>query len=345
MWRDPRVPHEINLSGETQEVMNTRAMETPERRLDQEVERRNRRWKRMGASAVAIVAALALMGHAVLSRAAEPEPPPERVTVHRDGVHVYSVMSTSSMVVMELMQGDVVEIEPADTTSEGAWCTVKEVGLWRRSGYLPCKDLKRGQPLAAAPPRVTDPRKAEAPPVVGRPPQPPRLIEEPAPRPMAKATEPEVTRGKRYTLQVAGLVVERNALALKTRLEQLGFRPIIRETTAFITRHRVYAGEFTSREEAERTARRLNVDGFPSDLIEIEGGKFRLQVGSHFDLNEAIDLAHDLQKKNYTSRIVSKRVPTRVHAVRVGDYENRSDALRALGEFKRQGFTPLIVRK
>ena len=151
--------------------------------------------------------------------------------------------------------------------------------------------------------------------------------------------------GKRYTLQVAGLVVERNALALKTHLEQLGFRPIIRETTAFITRHRVYAGEFTSREEAERTARRLNVDGFPSDLIEIEGGKFRLQVESHFDLNEAIDLAHDLQKKNYTSRIVSKRVPTRVHAVRVGDYENRSDALRALGEFKRQGFTPLIVRK
>ena len=326
--------------------MNTLAMEKLARRLDQ-VERENCRVKRpvLATLILTAVAAVALMGHAVLSKAAEAEAQTERVTVKRDGVPAYSHMATKSIVVMLLMRGDVVEIEPADTTSEGAWCKVREVAIWGRSGYLLCEDPKRERLFAAAPPSVTGHPEAEVPHVEGRPPEAPRVMEEPAPPPTAKVRKPEVTGERRFTVQVAALVVERNALALKARLEQLGFRPVIRTTTASITRHRVYVGEFRSRQEAEQTARRLNVDGFPSNLIEMEGGKFHLQVGSFFHLNEAIDLAHDLQKQNYASKIISKAVPTRVHAVRVGVYESRSEAREVLEALTRQGLTPFIVRQ
>ncbi|MFQ5882646.1 MAG: SPOR domain-containing protein [Candidatus Methylomirabilales bacterium] len=201
-----------------------------------------------------------------------------------------------------------------------------------------------------AAPLAVEGRKVIPPPVAAKPtevpPETPKRAETPAD---AKTVPPEppakVEGKKRYSVQVASLVFKRNALSLKGRLEKLGYSPIIQRTTAPITRHRVYAGEFTSREEAERTARRLNVDGFPSNLVEMGQGKFSLEVGSSFHLNDAIDLAHNLQKKNYTSKIVSKAVPTPVHQVRVGGYENRSEALKTLETLKKQGFAPLIVRR
>lgn len=170
-------------------------------------------------------------------------------------------------------------------------------------------------------------------------------VEKPTPKAVAKVAKPEVTREKPYALQVASLVVEGNVLSLKKRLEALGYRPDVRKVNARITRHRVYGAEFGSREEAEETARRLNVDGVPSTLVEVEGEKFGVEVGSSFQLNQAIDLARSLQQRNYTPKIVSEALSTTVHQIRVGAYENRAEAQKALEALKKQGLAPLIVRR
>lgn len=217
----------------------------------------------------------------------------------------------------------------------------------------------RGQKQAAVPPKGGTPSKVARPAptprespkpltkqaparhtVQGHKPPP----EKPAPQRLAMAAKPTVEPEKPYSVQVASLVIERNAFSLKKRLEKLGYRPSIEKTTAPITRHRVYAGEFSSREEAELTARRLGVDGFASNLVTTEKRKFALEVGWSYNLNEALDLAHSLHKKNYTSKIVSKKSPTSVHVVRVGAYEDRSDAVRASEVLKTKGFAPLVVR-
>jgi cell division septation protein DedD len=167
----------------------------------------------------------------------------------------------------------------------------------------------------------------------------------PARQQTAKAEEPKGKGERRYTIQVASLVMERNVPPLKERLEKLGHSPVIRKTTALITRHWVRVGEFTSREEVEGTARRLNVDGFPSNIVDLGQGKFTLEIGSAFQLNDAIDLAHSLQKKNYTPKIVSKPTPTPVHQVRVGEYGDRAEALQVIEELKKQGFAPVLVQQ
>ncbi len=215
----------------------------------------------------------------------------------------------------------------------------------------PPAQLKRPQPPQpkGQGPKVEVAPKVAKPAVIPResfkPASIPAQVKKPAQKRIAKATEPKVKPEKRYRIQVASLVIERNALFLRNHLEKLGYTPVIRRTMAPITRHRVYVGEFGTREEAERTARRLNVDGFPSNLVQGGDGKFRLQVGSYYNLNKAIDLAHTLQEKKYTPKIDSKAVPTPVHQVRVGEYESRTEALKALEALKRQGFTPLIVRQ
>ncbi|MGH7432906.1 MAG: SPOR domain-containing protein [Candidatus Methylomirabilales bacterium] len=171
-------------------------------------------------------------------------------------------------------------------------------------------------------------------------PQPP-----PAPKSLAKATEPKEKGEARYSVQVASLVVEQNARSLLERLKKLGYSAVVQKTTARVTRHRVYSGEFNSREEAEQAARQLNVDGFPSNVVQGANGKFRLEVGSSVRLDDAIDLARNLEKKNHTARIVSQPASTPVHQVWVGEYGDRAEALKTLEALKKQGFTPVIIKR
>lgn len=188
-------------------------------------------------------------------------------------------------------------------------------------------------------------RLAETSGVTPTPAEPPVKEEKESLPALAKATVSKVEPEQRYSVQVASLVVERNALSLKKRLEKLGYQAIIKKTTAPITRYRVYTGEASSREEAERTAERLGADGLSPHLVEMGQGKFALEVGWFFNQNDAIDLAHRLQQKNYPTRIVSETTPTSVYVVRVGAYEDRSKAIQAVQALKEKGFAPVVVRR
>ncbi len=91
------------------------------------------------------------------------------------------------------------------------------------------------------------------------------------------------------------------------------------------------------------TWRQASGDPWRSRLVEGEHGQFAVEVGWFFNQNDAIDLARRLQKKNYTSKIVSKTARTPVYAVRVGAYEKRSEAFPAIKALKRKGFAPVLV--
>jgi hypothetical protein len=140
------------------------------------------------------------------------------------------------------------------------------------------------------------------------------------------------------------MVMEENAEALKRKLEASGFPAIIRKGTAFVTKQIVTVGEPTGKPEAEALSRRLNVDGFPSDLLAV-AGKYTPQIGAFFNLDEAIDLARELQKKNYTPKITSKPANTVVYQVRHGKFDSRAAAVRRGEELKGKGFNFLVVRE
>ncbi len=285
--------------------------------LGRSMEGKGRRLTRAGVIALVVIAVSGLMqglrGPVSKAEAAR------RASVKNDFVYVYAKMNTTSYVVSILRRGERVMISPTRRTAEGRWCSVTELSRKVRLGYVRCEELGR---QGGSSPHATEKSSSKR---------------------TAKAREPEVKTRKRYTLLVATLVDKGNALSVKKRLEGLGYAPAIHMTTAPVTRHRVSAGEFRSREEAERIARRLNVDGFASDLVEIEGKKYRLEVGWYFSLDEARDLAESLKEKNYSPRIISKAAPTPVHQVRVGGYPNRVQALKALQALKRKGLAPRIV--
>ena len=230
------------------------------------------------------------------------------------------------------------------------------VAQWRAAKREP-QALAAKPPPPAPPPVVkrpepeTSPQVAKPPEPRPEPPKPAETVarvpqaERPTPQPPPQVAKPVGKAKTGYTIQVATLVLEKNALSLKERLEKLGYSPVVRKTTARITSHWVTSGEFTSREEAEQAARRLQADGFPSTVVEGEDGKFRPEVGSSFRQDDAIDLARNLEKKNHTAKIISQPASTPVYQVWVGEYEDHAEALKTLGTLERQGLHPVLVRR
>lgn len=303
--------------------MNASVGNTPLPRLDRmgSVSQKSKRLDHLG---LGVLAGMLLFGQAMATNPMAEAQAPELATVNSAELGVYAETDTTSTVVGSLMRGDLVEIDRVIPTAGGVWCSITQIGGGAATGYVQCDALRR---------RPATPSK------------PLRFIEEPIPKPQSGVSAPQAKPGRGYSIQVASLVREDNTRALKARLEKLGFQPMIHLTMAPITRHRVYAGQFSSRAEAELTANRLQGDGYRASLVELEDRTFSLEVESTFRRDEAVKVARTLQQKGYSPKIVSKTVPTQVHQVRVGDYQNRAEAAKALEVLQQQGFTPLLVRQ
>ena len=190
-------------------------------------------------------------------------------------------------------------------------------------------------PTATAEAKPTAPGKTAT--VAGKPaPAPPAKTE-------AKADRKPVAGPSSFSLQVGAMVMQENAETLKRRLDERGFPASVRKGTAYITKHVVTVGEFGGRREAEELARRLSVDGFTSQLL-AEEGKYAPQVASFFNLDEAIDLARELQKKGHIPKISSKPANTTVFQVRHGTFDSRASAVKRGDELRAKGFNVLIVQ-
>jgi cell division septation protein DedD len=158
------------------------------------------------------------------------------------------------------------------------------------------------------------------------------------------ATRSVPTSPPKFSLQMGAMVMEENAEALKQKLDASGFPAVIRKGTAFVSKQVVTVGEPSSKSAAEDLSRRLNVDGFPSEPLDV-GGKYTPQIGAFFNLDEAVDLARELQKKNYHPKITSKPVTTVVYQVRHGMFDSRNAAVERGEELKSKGFNSLVVRE
>jgi|WetSurMetagenome_2_1015567.scaffolds.fasta_scaffold20020_3 cell division septation protein DedD len=201
-------------------------------------------------------------------------------------------------------------------------------------------DAKAPTPAKAAPeakPAAKAPAPAER--------MPPAKSGVPAGTPDAKTTSKEPPKtSKGFSVQVGAMAQAENAEALKRKLDALGYQAAVRKGSGFAPKHVVTVGEPVARREAEELARRLNVDGFPSQLATVEG-KYTPQIGSFVNLDEAIDLARELQKKNYRPKITSSNTPatTVLFQVRHGQFDTRAAAVKRGEELKAKGFTAWVV--
>lgn len=196
-----------------------------------------------------------------------------------------------------------------------------------------------GAPAAKLP---APPKSVTKAPDAAKPAAPAKAAPAPAALTLARATEKPRVAAASFSVQVGALALEENAQRLRQKLETDGFPARIRKGSAFVQKHSVTVGEPTARREAEELARRLNVDGFPSELLALEG-KHTPQIGAFVNLDEAIDLAREAQKKQYRPKITSRPVTTELYQVRHGEFDSRAAAVKRGEELKAKGFSVYVV--
>jgi cell division septation protein DedD len=211
---------------------------------------------------------------------------------------------------------------------------------------VPSKEAAVAPAVPAAPskPEAKPASPAPAPPVKAASEQT-QIAKMPTPAPKAEAKAPGKTApapAGGFSVQVGAMAMEQNAENLKQKLDAMGFPAVVRKGAGFVNRHVVTVGDPTGKRDAEEMARRLNVDSFPSQLITFEG-KYAPQVGSFVNLDEAIDLARELQKKNYRPKITSKPATTSLFQVRHGQFDTRAAAMKRGEELKAKGFNAWVV--
>jgi cell division septation protein DedD len=192
-------------------------------------------------------------------------------------------------------------------------------------------------PSKAAPPATPSPASKAAAPQASKA-TPGQIVKVEKPVPAKGAVSP----AKGFSVQVGAMAQEGNAATLKQKLDAMGFQAVVRKGSGFANSHVVTVGDPTGKREAEELARRLNVEGFPSQLVAVEG-KYAPQVGSFVNLDEAIDVARELQKKNYRPKITSKPATTVLYQVRHGQFDTRAAAMKRGEELKAKGFNAWVV--
>jgi cell division septation protein DedD len=205
----------------------------------------------------------------------------------------------------------------------------------------------KGAPPAKSAAEPTAPAKATAPAAPAPATKPtPAPAAKGTPAPSAKTEQPAPAKpapsAKGFSVQVGAMAQEANAQNLKRKLDEMGFQAVVRKGSGYASSHVVTVGEPAAKREAEDTARRLNVEGFPSQLVGAEG-KFVPQVGAFVNLDEAIDLARELQKKNFRPKITSKPATTVLYQVRHGQFDTKAAAMKRGEELKAKGFHAWVV--
>ncbi len=172
------------------------------------------------------------------------------------------------------------------------------------------------------------------------PPQPRAMQPPEAVAPLA----PKAASQGRFSIQVGAMARERNALALRQRLQKLGYPVTIRKAHTPATQHVVLVTAAVDRAEADTLVEKLRAEGVPAILGESDG-RYRVEAGRSAGLDQAIDLAHELQKKGFTPKIVSETGSSTLHLVRVGQFSSRGEAIHKAKELREKGFPTLIVTK
>jgi cell division septation protein DedD len=96
--------------------------------------------------------------------------------------------------------------------------------------------------------------------------------------------------------------------------------------------------------DALALSEKLRAEGFSASVSE-SGGRHRVEAGRLVPLDDAIDLARDLQRKGFAPTIAAETVNTTLYLVRVGEFSSRAKARQTSRELQKKGFPVFIAKE
>ncbi|MFQ5894494.1 MAG: SPOR domain-containing protein [Nitrospinota bacterium] len=210
---------------------------------------------------------------------------------------------------------------------------------------------RKGEKLISKEARPPSAPKAATPP--GRPPE--KAVKPVRPkRPKTERAPPlaprRVARGPRasaatYAVRVAACVTESCVRVVREKMEAKGISTYVGRGKARLPLLDVVAGDFSSRQQAEKLAGRIRRKGLKAKVVPLGDSRFRVSLGAFLMAEDAHIQLDRLEEAGFSGSLETGRVFAPLREVRVGRFATRAEALAERRKLRQRGIPSVVVRR
>jgi len=170
-----------------------------------------------------------------------------------------------------------------------------------------------------------------------------KITAEPSP---PKPVAPRLTEAQsEFFIQVGAFSVKTNADRVIKRLMSGGFSPLVQTRTTRSSMYVVFIGGFADKKSPQNMISELSNKGLTPLLKKNDNGSYSIILGKEKSKERADALKQKLTKQGIFTSLKQMKIDTRMFIVRVGGFENNTNALQGQKKLEHLGYKRTLIRK
>lgn len=166
---------------------------------------------------------------------------------------------------------------------------------------------------------------------------------EPSP---SKPAAPRLTEAQsEFFIQVGAFSVKANADRVIKKLMFGGFSPLVQTRTTRSSMYVVFIGGFADKKSPQNMIMELKNKGLTPLLKKNDNGSYSIVLGKEKTKARAETLKQKLTKQGIFTSLKQMKIDSRMFIVRVGGFENNTNALKNQKKLESMGYKGTLIRK
>ena len=163
---------------------------------------------------------------------------------------------------------------------------------------------------------------------------------------LPKPAAPRLTDAQsEFFIQVGAFSVKANADRVIKKLMSGGFSPLVQTRTTRSSMHVVFIGGFADKKSPQNMVTELKSKGLNPLLKKNDNGSYSIILGKEKSKERAEALKQKLAKRGIFTSLKPMTVDMRMFVVRVGGFENNTNALEGQEKLEHLGYKGTLIRK
>ena len=163
---------------------------------------------------------------------------------------------------------------------------------------------------------------------------------------LAKSTVPQLTEAQsEFFIQVGAFSVKANADRTIKKLMSGGFSPLVQTRTTRSSMYAVFIGGFADKKSPQSMITELRNKGLAPTLKKNVNGSYSIVLGREKSKEKAEALKQKLAQQGIFTSLKQMKIDMRMFIVRVGGFENNTNALKGQKKLEILGYRGTLIRK
>ena len=169
------------------------------------------------------------------------------------------------------------------------------------------------------------------------------ITAEPSP---SKSTVPQLTEAQsEFFIQVGAFSVKANADRVIKKLMSGGFSPLVQTRTTRSSMYAVFIGGFGDKKSPQNMITELRSKGLAPKLKKNGNGSYSIILGKQKSKEKAEALKQKFAQQGIFTSLKQMKIDMRMFIVRVGGFENNTNALKGQKKLENLGYNGTLIRK